>query len=59
MAGRRFSSNGSLGFVGTNGAYWSTTVSGTNARFLNFDSDDALMAPFFRAFGFSVRCLKD
>jgi hypothetical protein len=59
MAGFRNNSNGSLNNVGTYGTYWSLTVSSTNARYLSFNSSDALMFTFYRAFGFSVRCLKD
>ena len=58
MAGRRNGSNGSLGGVGTDGRYWSSTVSGTNARRLAFNSSSALYA-VWRADGASVRCLKD
>jgi uncharacterized protein (TIGR02145 family) len=59
MAGNRNNSNGSLNNVGTNGNYWSNTVSSTNARNLNFNSSNANMYTNYRAFGFSVRCLKD
>ena len=59
MSGYRSYSNGSLGYVGTYGYYWSSTVSGTSSRYLNFSSSNAIMDTFYRAFGFSVRCLKD
>jgi uncharacterized protein (TIGR02145 family) len=59
MSGNRNNSNGSLNNVGTNGNYWSSTVSGTNSRNLVFTSSDAAMFTFNRAYGFSVRCLKD
>jgi uncharacterized protein (TIGR02145 family) len=59
VAGSRGGSNGSLGFVGTNGGYWSNTVSSTDARRLAFLSSDAYMFTLRRAFGLSVRCLKD
>ena len=59
LAGGRNLSNGSLDAVGTNGDYWSSTVSGTNSRFLNFGSSGAYMLNGNRANGFSVRCLKD
>jgi uncharacterized protein (TIGR02145 family) len=58
MAGYRNSSNGSLFGVGTNGYCWSSTVSGTNSRTLDFNSINANMYDNNRAFGFSVRCLK-
>ena len=59
VAGFRGSSNGALYGVGSYGAYWSSTIDGPNSRFLNFGSSYALMGSYFRAFGFSVRCLKD
>uniref|UniRef100_UPI004048724F hypothetical protein n=1 Tax=Algoriphagus sp. TaxID=1872435 RepID=UPI004048724F len=58
-AGYRDYSDGSLGNVGTDGVYWSSTVSSANARSLNFFSSVAFMNTDARAFGFSVRCLKD
>ena len=59
LAGYRRNSDGSLLNVGTNGYYWSNTVSSTSARNLNFNSSNANMFTAIRAFGFSVRCLKD
>ena len=59
LAGNRNDSNGSLINVGTNGNYWSSTVSGTSARYLAFNSSTALMGADGRAYGLSVRCLKD
>jgi hypothetical protein len=59
MAGNRNGSNGSLLSVGSLGVYWSSTVSGTAADYLYFDGGFASMFNDFRAFGFSVRCLKD
>ena len=59
MAGFRVKSNGSLQDVGTTGYYWSSTVSGTDSRLLIFLSGDAPMFDYMRAYGFSVRCLKD
>jgi uncharacterized protein (TIGR02145 family) len=58
VAGSRDSSNGSLFSVGSNGRYWSSTVIGANARYLAF-SDNANMSASSRAFGLSVRCIKD
>ncbi|MDO5976708.1 FISUMP domain-containing protein [Flavivirga jejuensis] len=59
VAGYRRSSSGSLYNVGSYGLYWSSTVSGTNASTLYFLSSDAYMNSYGRAYGFSVRCLKD
>uniref|UniRef100_UPI0040496EA1 FISUMP domain-containing protein n=1 Tax=Algoriphagus sp. TaxID=1872435 RepID=UPI0040496EA1 len=59
MAGSRSYSNGSLNDTGNWGYYWSSTVSSTNARNLYFLSSDANMNTNFRAYGSSVRCIKD
>jgi uncharacterized protein (TIGR02145 family) len=59
LAGLRRSSNGSLYGVGTGGGYWCSTVSSTDSRGLSFDSSNATMGSYARAFGGSVRCLKD
>jgi hypothetical protein len=59
MSGRRNYSDGSFANVGTFGYYWSSTVSGTNSRFLDFARGFANMNANGRAYGFSVRCLKD
>jgi hypothetical protein len=59
LAGRRFFSNGSLFDVGSLGYYWSSTVSLTNSRYLDFSSSNAFMFTYNRALGYSVRCLKD
>jgi uncharacterized protein (TIGR02145 family) len=59
IAGLRNNSNGSLLNVGTNGYYWSSTVSSTNARSLAILSSTAGIGTSGRAFGISVRCLKD
>jgi hypothetical protein len=59
MAGNRGNSNGSLDNVGSLGGYWSSTVNGTGANYLGFNSSNASVNDVFRAYGFSVRCLKD
>jgi hypothetical protein len=59
MAGSRDSSSGSLGNVGSSGHYWASAVSGTFASFGYFNSRSAGMYTYYRADGFSVRCLKD
>ena len=59
MAGFRFRSSGSLLNVGSRGGYWSSTVSSTESRALAFGSSLARMYPSGRAYGLSVRCLKD
>lgn len=58
-AGIRNCFNDLLYGQGTNGYYWSSTVSGTSARILTFFSAAAYTINDNRAYGFSVRCLKD
>ena len=58
-SGYRNRTNGLLSNQGTNGHCWSSTVSGTNARNLNFNSTVANVNNNNRANGFTVRCLKD
>jgi uncharacterized protein (TIGR02145 family) len=59
LAGSRDNGSGSLNDVGSYGSYWSSTVSGTNARYLDFESSYADFYGDLRAIGFSVRCIKD
>jgi hypothetical protein len=59
LAGNRNYSDGALYNVGSNGRYWSSTVSSTYARRLNFNSSNAHMGNSSRASGLSVRCIKD
>ena len=59
MAGGRSCSSGLLVYVGSNGGYWSSTVSDIFSRRLGFNSSTAKMYSNQRAYGFSVRCLKD
>ncbi len=58
-AGGRDSNTGSLGNVGSGGFYCSSTISGTNSRYLYFNSNSANMSFNYRAVGYSVRCLKE
>lgn len=60
LAGNRNQSDGSLNNQGSNGNYWSSSVSGGNALNLNFNSGGVNPANANnRANGFSVRCVKD
>jgi hypothetical protein len=59
LAGLRNYSNGAIYSVGSNGRYWSSTVNSTNARYLSFSSVAAGMSNGNRAYGNSVRCIKD
>jgi uncharacterized protein (TIGR02145 family) len=59
VAGYRNFSNGSLSNLGSRGFYWSSTVDGTNSQHLFFYSSNAGISSGSRAYGGSVRCLKD
>ncbi|MDD4386080.1 MAG: FISUMP domain-containing protein [Bacteroidales bacterium] len=59
VAGYRDNSDGSLSNVGSDGFFWSSTVDGTFSRLLFFNSSSAFMNSSIRAYGLSVRCLKD
>ena len=55
-------SSGSFNYLGKYGYWWSSTeYSGTNAwnRYLNYDYDQVGRGNYYKAGGFSVRCLKD
>jgi hypothetical protein len=59
LAGYRDNGDGSLRTVGTNGGYSSSTVTGIHSRVFFFGSGSAGMRFFYRADGYSVRCIKD
>lgn len=58
-AGYRLSSNGSVGSQGSRGVYWSSSVSGTYASSVDFNSSTLATSPGYRAGGFSVRCVQE
>lgn len=58
-AGSRYFSNGALNNVGSFADYWSSTVEGSYSHHLYFSSGNVVMYNHSRAYGFSVRCLKD
>ena len=57
-AGYRDFSNGSILGVGTNGYNWSSTIITTSSRCQSF-SNTAGIGSYARAYGFSVRCIKN
>jgi uncharacterized protein (TIGR02145 family) len=59
LAGYRGFTSGSLNGVGSYGRYLSSTVDASNSWRLYFDSSNAGMLSYSRAYGYSVRCLKD
>ena len=58
-AGLRQNWDGSLFMVGTSGNYWSSTVNGTRSWRLLFYSSNTDMISDGRAFGYSIRCIKE
>jgi len=58
VAGNRHYSNGTLRSVGSYGDYWTSSVSGSYSRSLDFDSSAARFYSNYRVYGFSVRCIK-
>ena len=58
-AGYRGSYDGSLSIRGLTGRYWSSTVNGTNAWYLYFNSSSANTYTTNRSNGFSVRCVSE
>ena len=58
-AGYRIHSSGSLDFQGSNGYLWSASVDGSSSWYLTFGSGNAVWGNDFRAYGRSVRCLRD
>ena len=56
VSGRR---TNTLFSVGSNGSYWSSSVSGINSGYCYFDSGTKSTDNFYRSIGFSVRCIKD
>ena len=58
-AGYRYPIDGAVYEAGNISFYWSSTVTGDEARVLYFGSSAAGMAGVARAYGKSVRCIKD
>jgi uncharacterized protein (TIGR02145 family) len=58
-AGQRVSSTGSFFSVGSNGYYWSSSVSGSSAGLLVFNIIAAVVGTDYPANGFSIRCLNN
>jgi hypothetical protein len=59
LAGGYDYSDGSLVDVSVGGYYWSSTINGSYSRYLVFDYGSAGVYFNYRAYGFSVRCIKD
>jgi uncharacterized protein (TIGR02145 family) len=59
MAGNRYCEIGSIIKVGTGGYYWSSKVTGATLDYLRFSSSNSYIRRYYRAYGYSVRCIKD
>ena len=59
FTGYRQTGSGSILNTLVNGRYWCSPVDGINSRNLYFSSSAAFMNTNSRAFGFSVRCIKN
>ncbi len=59
VAGHRDYDDGIIKSAGVIGSYWSSTVNGTNSFDLDIYFADATLGGVKRAFGLSVRCIKD
>jgi len=59
VGGYRYYSSGSLTAVGFFGFYWSSTISDVHVQVIDFYSTNTAIGFSNRAFGFSVRCIKD
>ncbi|MFA5644399.1 MAG: FISUMP domain-containing protein [Patescibacteria group bacterium] len=60
VGGYRNCGLGALSSVNSDGSYWASTVSGTNSYGLFFwEGGNGTLSGQYRAYGFSVRCIKD
>jgi len=59
LAGRRLDNNGALNSVDSYGYYWSSSVSASNSRYMGFHPSNAYTHSHSRAYGYSVRCIKN
>ncbi|MFZ4545675.1 MAG: hypothetical protein ACOYOA_16620 [Saprospiraceae bacterium] len=60
LAGTRNGINGLISSLGSPGNYWSSTAFGTYDNYLSFGTGNAFIENFgYRAYGLSVRCIKD
>jgi uncharacterized protein (TIGR02145 family) len=59
LAGFRSYRNGSIFDIGSSGNYWTSSVSGSEANRLLLSNRKSTINSVIRAFGLSVRCIKD
>jgi Fibrobacter succinogenes major domain (Fib_succ_major) len=60
-AGRRAYNTGAVSLAGNSGFYWSSTFNESNSRYMYIPSTTTIagMNTNYRAYGYSVRCIKD
>ena len=58
-AGARNCSSGASDYQGSGGSYWSSSPSGANASGVAFGSAALNIGTYFRATGYSVRCVQE
>ena len=60
-SGFRYFDDGSVGYIGMDGYYWSADPSRTDVYYLYFNSAGNVRPSFsnYRSFGFAVRCQKE
>jgi hypothetical protein len=58
-AGNRYYGDGGINYIGSSGSFWSSTVNGIYASFRYFDSTSTYGSAYYRALGYSVRCIKN
>ncbi len=59
LAGDRNNAEGLIFGTGYYGGYWSSTVYDISAKQVYFDLSTVQMFDYYRAYGYSVRCIKD
>jgi len=47
------------GGVGSSGRYWTSTITGTTSKYLSFTATAGSISPLYRAYGMSIRCIKE
>jgi uncharacterized protein (TIGR02145 family) len=58
-AGERYQFNGAIDHLGTEGLYWSSSVTDSRSNYLFFISNGSTFNPYFRGSALSVRCIKN
>lgn len=58
-AGFRYNYSGSMYYQGSYGSVWSSSANGSDSRYVYFDSSNTGWYNGYRAYGLSVRCVKD